>query len=172
MSFEQIRVILVNSDSEVLGYEEKYAAHKNPVPLHRAISIVIFDPKKEKMLIQQRAKDKPTWPLFWSNAVCTHPLPDESYQAAAKRRLKEELGFSTPLEEASRFTYQAKYDKTWGEHEYDVVFEGKYKGKVSLNPEEAVDFKWVEIEKLKEDVTENKDKYTPWFRIILEKLKF
>ncbi len=170
MSTERIDIELVDEGGEVKGLAEKYEVHKNPVPLHRAVSVVIVDESSEKMLIQQRAGDKSTWPLFWSNAVCTHPLPKEEFKTAAERRLREELGFSVPLQEVFRFTYQAEYDKTWGENEYDVVFLGKYGGDVRPDHREVSDFKWVDIGELKEDVKENPDLFSPWFKIILEKL--
>jgi len=166
-----IKVVLVDENDNAIGEKEKFEVHENPVPLHRAISVVIFNPTREKMLLQKRAKDKPTWPLFWSNATCTHPYPDEGYQDAAQRRLEEEMGFRVPLKEVFRFIYKAEYDKVWGEHEYDVVFEGKYDGPVNPNPNEIVDYKWVEIKNLKEDMERNPKKYTPWFKTILEKLK-
>ena len=109
-------VILVDKNDEVLGLKEKFATHKIPVPLHRAISIVIFNIDKSKMLITKRAKTKPTWPDFWSNAVCSHPKSGETHADAANRRLFEELGFKTPLTESFRFIYAAEMDnKIWGE---------------------------------------------------------
>lgn len=165
-----MEVVLVNDQDKIVGYREKFAAHKIPVPLHRAISVVILDPAGKKMLLQKRAEGKPTWPLFWSNAVCTHPFKNESYQECAERRLKQEMGFSTPLTEKFRFIYKADCDRTWGEHEYDVVFEGKYEGEVKPDPEEAADWKWMEIKELLVDVKNNPGIYTPWFKIILEKL--
>lgn len=165
-----IKLVLVNEKDEVVGYKEKFATHKFPVPLHRAISVVIFDPGREKMMLQKRAKNKPTWPLFWSNTCCTHPFPDEEYITCAKRRLKEEMGFETQLTEKFRFIYQAEYDQIWGEHEYDVVFEGQYDGDAMANPGEAADWKWVQVTDLLKDVKINPEVYTPWFKIILEKL--
>jgi len=164
-------VVLVDKNDKVIGLREKFEAHKNPVPLHRAVSVVIFDPKGEKMLIHQRASEKKTWPGYWTNATCTHPNPEESYKEAASRRLYEEMGFRTPLTEIFRFIYNARFDKTWGEHELDVVFVGKYKGSVKPNKDEVSDYKWIAVPELWEDVLENPDKYTPWFKIILSKLK-
>ena len=163
-------IVLVDKNDKAVGLEEKFEAHKNPAPLHRAISVVIFDKSGKKMLLQKRAKGKPTWPLFWSNACCTHPYKEESYEECAKRRLKEEMGFSVPLKELFRFVYKEKYDKTWGEHEYDVVFAGNYEGKVNPNPNEIADWKWVEMDKLSKDVKVNPEIYTPWFKILLKRL--
>ncbi len=163
-------VVLVDETDNVLGYKEKFAAHKNPVPLHRAISVVIFSTDRKKMFLQKRSTKKPTWPLFWSNTVCSHPFKDESYKDAAERRLKEEMGFSAPLKEAFRFIYDAKMDVIWGEHELDVVFKGFYDGPVNPDPDEAVDFKWVTVEELRKDIIKNPEIYTPWFKTILKKL--
>lgn len=163
-------IILVDKKDKILGYKEKLLAHKNPVPLHRAISVVIFSPDKKKMLLQKRSAQKPTWPFFWSNACCTHPTKGESYKNAAERRLKEEMGIRTPLKEIFRFEYSAKYDQVWGEHELDTVFEGYYEGKIDPDPKEVAEYKWMLVSKLLEDVEKNSKEYTPWFKIILNKI--
>jgi isopentenyl-diphosphate delta-isomerase len=164
-----VKVILVNRKDRVTGYKEKYEAHRNPVHLHRAISVVILDKSGKKMLLQKRAQGKPTWPLFWTNACCTHPGKGESYLGCAKRRLKEEMGILTPLKESFRFIYKAKYDKVWGENEYDVVFIGKYSGEVKPDPEEVVDYKWILLRDLVKDIRETPGKFTPWLKRILQK---
>ena len=97
------QVVLVDEKDREVGFREKFACHQNPVPLHRAISIVIYNRDRSQMLITKRSGSKPTWPLYWSNAVCSHPYPGESYAKAAKRRLIEELRIKTPLKELGRF---------------------------------------------------------------------
>ena len=166
------KVVLVGNNDNIVGLKEKFATHKIPVPLHRAISIVIFSPDKKQMLITKRSLKKPTWPLFWSNSVCSHPYPKETYYQAVQRRLDEELGIKTALKEAFRFIYKAEMDnQVWGEHEYDAVFVGKYQGPVHPNPDEIAGYEWLEIGKVKKDLAENPKKYTPWFKLILKKLK-
>jgi len=46
--------------------------------LHRAFSVFLFN-SEGKLLMQQRAAQKVTYPLFWTNTCCSHPLnlPDE-----------------------------------------------------------------------------------------------
>jgi isopentenyl-diphosphate Delta-isomerase len=171
MKKNSIQVVLVNELDKELGLKEKYAAHKTPFPLHRAISIVIFNKNKRQMLITKRSAGKLTWPYYWSNSVCSHPYPGETYAVAAKRRIYEELGFNTYLKEAFHFTYSAVMDnKIWGEHELDHVFTGNYEGPVCPNPDEVAGYEWIEIGELKRDLKENPKKYTPWFKIVLTKL--
>lgn len=164
-------MVLVDQNDRVLGFKEKFATHKIPTPLHRAISIIIFNNDKSETLITKRAASKPTWPYFWTNAVCSHPYPEETYKEAAERRLYEELGFKTSLKEAFKFTYEAEMDnKVWGEHELDHVFVGSYEGAIHPNPEEIAGFEWIEVADLKKDLRINPKKYTPWFKMILKQV--
>lgn len=140
-------------------------------PLHRAISVMIFDLENKNILLQKRVGGKVTWPLFWSNACCTHPFIDESYLDAAKRRLMEEMGFVADLRPLFKFSYSAIYDETWGENEMDMVFIGNYDGEVKPNPDEVAEFKWVDVDELKKDIKIEGSKYTPWFKLIMEKLR-
>lgn len=164
-------VVLIDRSDKEIGLREKFKAHKNPVPLHRAISVVIFDRNKKMMLLQKRSKYKKTWPLFWTNTVCTNVRANETYEHAAVRRLKEEMGIVTPLKEVFSFSYKAEYDKTWGEHELDHVFVGRYEGKISADTIEAAGYQWIELTELKKDIKRNSKIYSPWFKIILKKLK-
>ena len=172
MAKAKAQMVLVDKNDRVLGFREKFATHKIPVPLHRAISIVIFNNDKSQILITKRSAKKPTWPYFWSNAVCSHPYPDETYQKAAERRLTEELGIKTPLKKVFQFTYSAKMDNgIWGEHEYDVVFTGKYQKGLHPDPDEIAGYEWTKVSELKKDIRQNPKKYTPWFKLILSGLK-
>ncbi|MBI2008686.1 isopentenyl-diphosphate Delta-isomerase, partial [Candidatus Amesbacteria bacterium] len=166
---KNVDLVLVNDKDRIVGYKEKFETHKLPVSLHRAISVVILDPTGNKMMLQKRTKIKPTWPLFWSNACCTHPYREEDYLESATRRIREEMGFDVALRELFRFIYQTEYDDIWGENEYDVIFEGVYQGSVNPNPEEAAEWKWIPINELLLEIKQNPDVYTPWFKVILER---
>lgn len=164
-------MVLVDANDRVLGFKEKFATHKIPVPLHRAISIVIFNHSRDQMLITKRAASKPTWPYYWTNAVCSHPYPEETYKQAADRRLYEELGFKTPLKEVFNFTYKAQMsNKIWGEHELDHTFVGIFDGRINPNPEEIAGYEWISMTDLKKDLKKNPGKYSPWFKIIFGKV--
>ena len=162
-------LILVDGKDNEIGYEEKQEIHRNPVPLHRAFSIFIFN-KAGRMLIQRRNSKKVTWGGVWSNACCSHPRKGESLQDAARRRLKEELGFATELRHLFHFTYDAVWNKEWGEHEFDHVFVGEYDGEVKPDKEEAEDYRWADVDELVKDMKSHPERYTPWFRMIIERV--
>ena len=101
--------------------------------LHRAFSAFVFRPSDGKLLLQQRATEKITFPDMWTNTCCSHPLDDFEAEkvvkdqlgvrVAASRKLEHELGIpqsETPVDEfqyLARIHYLAPSDGMWGEHE-------------------------------------------------------
>lgn len=137
--------------------------------LHRAFSIFIFNSKGD-MLIQQRDTGKYHCGGLWSNTCCSHPRSDEILEGAIHRRLEEEMGFDCDLHKVFKFTYKAEFSNGLTEHETDHVFVGVCDKTPVLNKEEAMDYRWISVPDLLEDISKNPDKYTPWFKIALEKL--
>lgn len=163
------QVILVDEHDNPVGIEDKLRAHQNGGRLHRAFSIFVFN-DREELLLQQRAKQKYHFGGFWSNTCCGHPRPHESIEAAANRRLYEEFGFETDLDERFTFTYQA-HDAASGltEHEFLYVFAGHFEGKPSPAPSEIEAWRWVGLKEIRSDMQASPLRYTPWFRIAIEK---
>ena len=164
------QVVLVDEDDVVKGFIGKTEAHMKGF-LHRAISIMVFNEKKE-LLIQQRADEKYHWAGIWSNTVCTHPRQGETYQQAAERRLEEELGFQTLLTDIFSFIYKAKDEESGlTEHELDHVFIGNYNGNIPFNEAEVKAVRWVNLDDLRTEIEADPDKFSFWFKIILKEFE-
>lgn len=151
--------ILVNERDEIIGHGSKFDAHRfnseNPSGLlHRAFSVFLFD-SQNRLLLQQRASTKITFPGVWTNTCCSHPLygyvPTEvdspqdvasgnvpGAKRAAVRKLHHELGIATDtkinFKFLTRLHYCAKDNSSspagdqsweWGEHEMDYILVGK-----------------------------------------------
>jgi isopentenyl-diphosphate delta-isomerase len=162
-------VILVNEQDEEIGAMEKMQAHREGI-LHRAFSVFIFNSKGE-MLLQQRALKKYHSGGLWTNACCSHPRPGEETQEAAERRLKEELGFETPLEKIFHFTYRSTFDNGLTEHEFDHVFSGRYDGEVNFNKNEVQDFCYRSMAEIESSFLTHPQKFTAWFNIAFPHVK-
>lgn len=130
--------ILVDEKDNVIGAETKKNTHlmtniNAPLNLlHRAFSVFLFD-SQNRLLLQQRADEKITFPGYWTNTCCSHPLnkKDELEESAdhigvrraAQRKLFHELGIpesDVPLDKLeflTRIHYLAPSDGIWGEHE-------------------------------------------------------
>lgn len=160
------QVILVNTKDEPIGLMNKLEAHQKAV-LHRAFSVFILNQNNEIML-QQRAHHKYHSPLLWTNTCCSHQRAGETNIEAGKRRLFEEMGFTTELKELFHFIYKAPFDNGLTEHELDHVMIGYYNDEPNICADEVEDWKWMSIEAIKKDMAQNPDSYTVWFKIIFD----
>ena len=159
------KVILVDELDNVVGSMDKMEAHRKGI-LHRAFSILIFNSGGE-LLLQKRSKDKYHSGGLWTNACCSHPAPDESMEDATRKRLKHEMGIDLQPEFAYKFIYESKLDKDLIEHELDYVFTGVYNGIPVVNKTEVEDWKFVEVKSLRKDIDQHPDRYTVWFKLIM-----
>ena len=112
--------------------------------LHRAFSVFLFD-SQNRLLLQQRATEKITFPDLWTNTCCSHPLaiPSEmeasgaglnqavmGARTAARRKLDQELGINEAQVPAEKFEFLTRIhylapsgdDGKWGEHEGELSF--------------------------------------------------
>ncbi len=161
-------VILVDKNDSQIGTEEKLKAHKEG-KLHRAFSVYIFNSKGE-FLLQQRALDKYHCGGLWTNTCCSHPRPGEPVFQAATRRLEEEMGLIAPLKKIFTTIYKAPFPNGLTEHEFLHVFIGTSDATPLLNKEEAAAYKWINIYELKQDMKQNPESYTYWFKICFDRV--
>jgi isopentenyl-diphosphate delta-isomerase len=161
-------VILVNENDEQVGIMEKMEAHQKAL-LHRAFSVFIFNEKKE-MLLQQRALSKYHSGGLWTNACCSHPKPGEQTLSAAKRRLKEELGFDTAIHKVFDFVYKAAFENGLTEHEFDHVYVGEYDDAIHPDPAEVMDTAFLPMDTIVRLAEQEPSKYTAWFHIAFPKV--
>lgn len=162
------RVILVDRQDNEIGTEEKMKAHSNGGQLHRAISVFLFNGKGETLL-QQRASTKYHSKAKWANTCCSHPRPGESNEAAAERRLIEEMGIKAKLEERFVFPYHAEVGSGLTEQEYDHIFFGRYEGVPKPNKDEVQDWKWVSIEEFGRWVKEKPEDFAAWVVLMADR---
>lgn len=161
------QVILVDENDNQIGLMPKMEAHEKAL-LHRAFSVFVFNDNNELML-QQRALHKYHSPGLWTNTCCSHQRDGETNLEAGKRRLQEEMGFVTELEETTSFIYKAPFDNGLTEHEYDHIMIGYYNAEPNINEDEVAAWKWMNLEDVKIDMALHPDKYTAWFKIIFDK---
>lgn len=163
-------LILVDSEDREVGALPKKDCHEGEGILHRAFSVFIFNDDGE-VLLQRRSADKPLWPLYWSNACCSHPRLGESLDDAVARRMEEELGVSCPLTFLYKFEYQASYEDVGSECELCHVFVGISDGPFDPNRAELADLKFFSREALALHLSESPGDFTPWFRMEWEAIE-
>lgn len=136
-------VCLVDEENRPTGRCRKSDVHGYVTPLHRAFSIFLFD-EQDRLLVQQRAFDKPTWPGIWSNSCCGHPAPDEDTKHAALRRIDQELHLTGGdlFEAIPDFRYRSRYLGI-EENEICPVFIGRITHAGEFNRKEIANLQWI-----------------------------
>lgn len=162
-------VILVDEFDNEIGTMEKMEAHEKGL-LHRAFSVFVFNSKNELML-QQRSDNKYHSGGLWTNTCCSHPRLGERLENAAKRRLKEEMGFVCNVIHEFSFIYKAYLDNNLTEYEFDHVFFGFFDGIPQINNNEVKAWKFASVDFLKNDIKHNPQLYTEWFKIVFNRVE-
>mmetsp|Transcript_6837 Transcript_6837/g.10714 ORF Transcript_6837/g.10714 Transcript_6837/m.10714 type:complete len:302 (+) Transcript_6837:50-955(+) len=185
---DQEMCIVVNDRDEVIGSETKSKCHLNTEIdgrnlLHRAFSVFLFD-SQGRLLLQQRAPEKITFPLVWSNTCCSHPLYTKEeleekdflgVKRAAVRKLEHELGIparEVPINDLnvlSRVHYKAPTDHIWGEHEIDYIIFVQKDVSLDLNRNEVNAIRYATEPEVWDLINDPSHKVSPWFRLIVER---
>ena len=173
--------IIVDENDRISGQDSKINCHIGEGRLHRAFSVLLFD-LDNRLLIQQRADEKITFPSIWANSCCSHPLYQngeeegiEGAKKAAVRKMIQELGIqdgliqSNDLNFITKMHYKARADKKWIEHEVDYIFAIKVDVDINPNTNEIQKTRYVnqkELNNLFDKANSGDVKIGPWFRLI------
>lgn len=175
MQVEKQQLLLVDENDKPTGlYVERSLCHKGKGLRHRAFVLVLYN-KKGEVLLQKRKHQ--LWDGYWDISATTHvlhlPTGDETYQQAAARCLKRELGIKVKdLEQVGGFTYYAKNPsgdeagKNYCENEYCAILVGQYDKEITSNPRVIYEHAWVPYYK----VYEKLPTYTPWAQLAFSDL--
>jgi isopentenyl-diphosphate delta-isomerase len=168
-------VLLVDAEDRFLGaYARRDEAHAGQGLRHRAFVCMLFD-GAGRLLLQRRRHW--LWDGLWDLSAVSHvlhlPDHDESYDEAAARTLKKELGIEgVPVRRIGGFDYYAPHPDGQGcENEYCAILFGSYVGPVLPNAEEVSAVQWVPFVAFVQELRESPERYTPWARLAVEALE-
>ena len=139
-------VVLLDNNGKQIGTQTKKQVHHANTPLHLAFSCYVFN-QKGQLLLTKRASVKKVWPDVWTNSFCGHPLPNESFKKAIKRRAKHELGIDNlqNITKIMDYSYKTPLYKGVIENEicpvYCAIIDEK---SLQLHPYEVDDYVWVD----------------------------
>lgn len=156
------KIVFIDESNTPIATGDKLPSHNSDTRLHRAFSVFLFNVRGE-FLMQQRALSKKTWPGVWSNSCCGHVMLHETIEAAARRRLKYELGLTgIELKPAlPDFRYRAEKDGIV-ENEVCPVFVGFTDDDPRRNPAEVEATKWVDWNEFVASLDDPATDISPW----------
>ncbi len=132
---------------------------------HRIVRIIVQD-EQGLILLQKRTITKASYPGLWTDAVSGHVDKGETYETTAPRELMEEIGISATLEKVGIFTL---HDVTNNgiNNSFHCVFKTTIPSstKLTLEPDEVSEVRWVSLSDLKLEIEKNPELYTPGLKI-------
>lgn len=168
------QVVAVDAEDTEQGLVNRYDAHTGNGIRHRAFTCLLFD-THGRLLLAQRSPLKRLWDTYWDGTVASHPGADQSQEAAARRRLEDELGITTEqyedLRVTDRFEYKRYYLNEGVEWEVCAVLKATLVDhRLAPDEEEIGGLLWVDYEHLHGNPRYYRQlRMCPWFEIAMRR---
>ena len=153
---------IVDKNDKIIGKASKEEVYKK-LHIHRIVHVLIFNNKRQ-FLLQLRSKNVHFCPLHWSTAVGGHVKSGESYEDAAKREFKEELGTTSKLSFFSKDFYQVPH----GPGKILVTFETTYNGSFKIDSKAVAKVGFFSMEEIEKMINKGQ-KFDPELLFLLKK---
>jgi isopentenyl-diphosphate delta-isomerase len=161
-------LVIVDNNDSVIGHADYESVHTNGL-LHRFVLVYVFD-KEGRFYLQKRAEVKPHGGLF-AESLCAHVKGWEDYIDTAKRRMKEELGFSDSdwinLSELTK-TRVSTEKNGWKNNAFVKIYECTVTHEPEINKSEVQDGHFYPLEKVIELFHWSPDSFVPGFKTTFE----
>lgn len=155
---------VVDIDDVVVGRERRSVVHRKKL-MHRAIHVFVFN-ELGQLYLQKRSLTKDSAPGKWVSSCAGHVDSGEEYDPAALRELEEELGLFEPKE--LKRIFKVSPCKETGQ-EFVWVYQCKSEGPFVLDPQESIEGKWVDRDKLAEWLQASPNQFSWSFTYLWQK---
>jgi isopentenyldiphosphate isomerase len=163
MITEQIDI--VDENDEVLYQASRGEMYAQELT-HRIVHVLIFNNRGE-IALQLRHKNKDFCPSCWSTSVGGHVLAGETYEQAALREAKEEIGADLEVELFCKDKYK---DITKANlNKFLTVYKAIYEGPFEFEENEVEKIEYFPIKDVKLMVATDRTKFHPELLFILER---
>ena len=157
---------VIDERDEVIGKASKQDIYKRLLS-HRIVHIFIFN-DKEEMALQLRSNNVPFCPLHWCTAAAGHVQSGESYEQAAMREMKEEIGTTTKIEFLHKdiYVYGNQYDNDNENNKIGLrnglkkmiaTFRCEYNGPFNIDPDEVYQVEFFTMGKIQEMINKGEN---------------
>jgi len=153
---------VVDMNDNFLKGEDRKIVH-NSYQWHRGVHILLINSKNE-ILLQIRSPTKDKFPNCYDCSVSEHVKIGESFENAAKRGIKEELGLENIV-----LKKLVKLRMNYGPHDNMIteVFEISFDGKVKLDKNETSKIIFVPKQDIPKLLEKENGRFPTWTREIL-----
>jgi isopentenyl-diphosphate delta-isomerase type 1 len=148
----------------VIGTASRREIHARALR-HRAVHIFVLNPAGE-LFVQKRADGKDTFPGCYDSSASGHLDSGESYDAAAVRELREELGLTVPAGHLRKHFQIAACAETGWEFVWVYSAVGDYRP--AINPAELQAGEFWPLAQIKQRIATDSGQFAPSFRLVFQ----
>jgi len=115
---------VVNDKDEVIDKASRNEIYEKSLK-HRIVHVLLFN-NEGRLALQLRSRNTSFCPGHWSTSAGGHVRSGETYEEAAMREMKEEIGIEASIKPLCKLKYKNKLLK---------IFKAKYEGVCKFNEE-------------------------------------
>ena len=154
---------VVDEQDKVTGQASRQEVHSNPSLIHRVVHVLVFN-TEGKLFLQKRSLFKDMQPGKWDSSVGGHVDVGESYEQAAIREMREELGIQgTKLALLHTYLHRNPY-----ESEFVRSYRCYWDGPIRIDPEEIEEGRFWSLKEIRDS---DRILFTPNFLDELERFQ-
>lgn len=146
---------VVDPNDVVLGYSTKEDIKRRGLN-YRSVQVFLFNGSDE-LLICKRPETKKMFAGKYSS-VMGHVRRGETYEEAANREVREEIGVNTRLRKVTKFSVFDGASRLFQE-----IYVGGVSADIHPDKTEISEFRFISLRDLKTDIVTNAAKYAPPF---------
>jgi isopentenyl-diphosphate delta-isomerase type 1 len=153
---------VVDEDDNVVGVASREECHSSPSLIHRSVYVFVVNGRGE-IFIQRRSAKKDLYPSFYTASATGHVDYGETYDDAARRELREELGIHAPLHRLGKVK---SFSET--EREISMIYVCRYDGPIRPDMKEISEGLFMTIDEIKRSLETGEKKFAYGFKVAFE----
>ncbi|MCD6530350.1 NUDIX domain-containing protein [Candidatus Bathyarchaeota archaeon] len=155
---------LVDEEDNLIGRAARSECHSKRL-LHRSVYVFVVN-SQGKLLLQKRSMNKDLYPGYYTGSATGHVDYGETYEEAAHRELKEELGIDGELVYLGKFR-----TSTREEEEISALYLLFSDEEPNFNREEVTECFFEDLKEVERDVKEDRRLFAPGFKLAFTEFK-
>ncbi|KYH42086.1 MAG: NUDIX hydrolase [Candidatus Bathyarchaeota archaeon B26-2] len=151
---------VVDEKDRVIGKATREECHSSNRLIHRSVYVFLLD-SEGRLFLQKRSSKKDLYPGYYTGSATGHVDYGETYEEAARRELKEELGIEeVQLKMLCKFRCFSEIER-----EISALYICRYDGPVRFDREEIEEGAFLSVEEVERAIRSGEKRFAKGFKL-------